>query len=293
MRIEQFEDSIEKNDFAIGDSFWLGDWEFEVVNRRCGGKPAEDEVVFRWELTRQEFIHAIKENHPEQTDPEGFFDGHGEDIINRFRRGFDALVGECGATYESVMNDAVEEVLEQEQAKESSGSCNGVTGGQDEEDAGTQEGRNKMVVTVAGQRIVDIYESQNGRCWYVTKKVQKQGQAFVSGYVRCLGTSMLAEFQHLPEEVLQDTVQHMWRVPEEAWWRCPCVYVQREREGPIIVRCDGRGDGSRPSRSCPNNNPPATDNQKQLMRRLGIKFPAAATKQEAMAMIDEELRKGR
>ena len=156
----------------------------------------------------------------------------------------------------------------------------------------TQQEKIKTIVTIAGERIVDIYELENGRCWYVTKRIQKQGQGFVSGYVRCLGTSMLAEFQHLPEEVLQDKGQHIWRVPEEAWGRCPCVDVKRE-EGPIIVRWDGEGDGSRLSRSYPDNKQPASDNQKQFMSRLGIKFAAAATKQEAWAMIEEELRKGR
>ena len=293
MRIEQFEETIKKDDFAVGDSFWIDDWEFEVVNRRRGGEPVADEVVFKWELMRQEFIHGIAENHPEQADTEGFFDSHKEDLIHRFRSGFDALVGECGATYESVMNDAVEEALAQEQAKESSASCNGVTGKEDEKDTGTQEGKIKTVVTVAGERIVDIYESQNGRCWYVTKKIQKQGQGFVSGYVRCLWTPMLAEFQHLPEEVLQDTAQHMWRVPESAWGRCPCVKVERDGEGPTIVRWNGEDDGSRPPRSCPDNSQPATYNQKQLMMRLGITFSATVSRQEAAAMIDEELGKGK
>jgi hypothetical protein len=189
--------------------------------------------------------------------------------------------------------DAVEEALAQEQAKESSANCNGIIGKEDKKDAGTQEGRMKTVVTVAGERIVDIYESANGRCWYVTKRMQKQGQEFVSGYVRCLGASMLAEFQHLPEEILQDRVQPLWRVPESAWGRCPCVKVERDGEGPIIVRCDGEGDTSRSSRAYPDNSQPATYNQKQFMRMLGIKFPAAVTKQEAALMIDKELRKGR
>ena len=33
---------------------------------------------------------------------------------------------------------------------------------------------------------------------------------------------------------------------------------------------------------------PATEKQKQFMKKLGIKFPATVTKQEASLMIDEE-----
>ena len=128
MELEQFEEAVRKDDFAAGDSFWLGDWEFEVVNRRNRGKPAEEEVVFRWELTRQEFVRVIAGNHPEIHDPKAFFEGQRDNIMHRFRRGFDALVGECGATYETVMNDAIAAAVGQEQAKESA-SCIGITGG--------------------------------------------------------------------------------------------------------------------------------------------------------------------
>ena len=114
MELDEFEEAVRKDDFAVGDSFWLDDWEFEVVNRSRGGTLVEDEVVFKWELTRAEFIHVIAENHPEIEDPEGFFDRHTDDIIHRFRKGFDILVGECGATYGTVMNDAIDEAVRQE-----------------------------------------------------------------------------------------------------------------------------------------------------------------------------------
>jgi len=32
MKIKQFEEAIKKDDFAIGDSFWIDKWEFEVVD---------------------------------------------------------------------------------------------------------------------------------------------------------------------------------------------------------------------------------------------------------------------
>jgi len=40
-----------------------------------------------------------------------------------------------------------------------------------------------------------------------------------------------------------------------------------------------------------NNNNPATEKQRQFMKRLGIDFPENTTKQEASALIDEELGK--
>jgi hypothetical protein len=111
MELEEFQEQIKKGDFAIGDSLWLGDWEFEVVNRRRGDTLVEDEVVFKWELTRDEFVHVIADNHPEIENPEAFFDEHKDQIIHCFTKGFDVLVGGCGATYGTVMNDAIDEAI--------------------------------------------------------------------------------------------------------------------------------------------------------------------------------------
>ncbi len=111
MELEEFEEAVRKDDFAIGDSFWINGWEFEVINRRRDDTLIDDDVVFKWELTKQEFIQIIADNHPEVEDPEGFFDKHKDDIIHRFTKGFDILVGECGATYGTVMNDAIDEAI--------------------------------------------------------------------------------------------------------------------------------------------------------------------------------------
>jgi len=104
MELEEFEQAIRKGDFAIGDSFWIGDWEFEVVNRRQGDTLVEDEVVFKWELTKDEFVRVIADNHPEIEDAESFFDKHKDAIIHHFAQGFKAFVGGSGATYGTVMN---------------------------------------------------------------------------------------------------------------------------------------------------------------------------------------------
>ena len=116
MKLQEFEKAIEEDDFAVGDTFWTGNWEFEIVNTKAPGKEVcGDEVVFRWELTRQEFIQVIADSHPEIEDPKGFFERHEDDIVHRFRKGFDSLVGECGATYETVMSDAIDEAVTERQ----------------------------------------------------------------------------------------------------------------------------------------------------------------------------------
>lgn len=34
MKLEEFEKAIKDKDFALGDSFWINDIEFEVINKR-------------------------------------------------------------------------------------------------------------------------------------------------------------------------------------------------------------------------------------------------------------------
>jgi len=327
MEIEEFGEAIRKDDFAIGDSFWIGDWEFEVVSRKMGDRlVGPDETVYRWKLTADNFLQAIRDNHPEIENPEEFFNTHRDDIIKHFEKGFDVLIGGSGATRGTVMNDAIDEVISH---------------GQDEALMKTEK-----CVTIAGKPVIDIYEADNGRCWFVTKRVLKDGQQFLSGYVRCLRPSMLAEFHHLPEETLKDTVGHIWRVDKDAWHRCPCVDIQEDTEKPKIVHCDGRDTNARPSNSCSNtckevnekmnedmkakvdgylwlfeeiknrsgsetvalallqevakdkrtegmreanNSQPATTKQKRFMDDLGINYPKTITKKEASMLIDEEL----
>lgn len=112
MESKEFEKATERDDFAVGDSFWLGNWEFEVINRRLAdGQMCSDKSVFKWELSRNDFIDAIRESYPEIEDPEGFFEKNEDDIITYFARGFDILVGGCGATYRTLINDAVDEAM--------------------------------------------------------------------------------------------------------------------------------------------------------------------------------------
>jgi hypothetical protein len=108
-------------------------------------------------------------------------------------------------------------------------------------------------VTIADTPIVDIYEADNGRCWFVTKKVCKHGQLFLSGYVRCLKTSMLAEFSNMPEEVMEDKGGYIWKVNKDAWCRCPCVDVQEDIDEPEIINFDSCNNKTQPSVSCSND----------------------------------------
>lgn len=96
-------------------------------------------------------------------------------------------------------------------------------------------------VTIVGEPVLDIYESDNTRCWFITKREKKEGQLFLSGYVWCFEPSMLAEFRHVPEEVLRDVTEHIWKVPKDAWHRCPYVDIKEDIEGPAVVRCDEPG----------------------------------------------------
>ena len=94
-------------------------------------------------------------------------------------------------------------------------------------------------VTIARKPVLAIYENiKNARCWYVTRKVKKAGHVFLFGYVHCHRPSVLAEFQHVPEEALLDLGKHMWKVPQEHWWRCPLVDIEYGG-GPKVVCCKG------------------------------------------------------
>lgn len=37
MLLGEFAEAVAKDDFAVGDSFWIGGWEFNVVKRRRRG----------------------------------------------------------------------------------------------------------------------------------------------------------------------------------------------------------------------------------------------------------------
>jgi len=71
----------------------------------------EDEVVFRWELTRGEFVQMIANNCPQIKYPAEFFIRHRREIMFRLRRGLGSLVSEYGSASGTVLNAVIEEML--------------------------------------------------------------------------------------------------------------------------------------------------------------------------------------
>ena len=69
------------------------------------------EVVFSWQLTREEFIHSIKEQFSFIKDADKFYTDNEAEIIRYFGKGFAVLISGCGATYETVMKNAIELAL--------------------------------------------------------------------------------------------------------------------------------------------------------------------------------------
>jgi hypothetical protein len=240
MKIKEFEHALQEDDFGVGDSFWIGDWEFEVVNTRAAGKAAQgDEVVFRWELTRQEFVQVIADNHPEIEDSEGFFERHEDEIVHCFEKGFDVLVSECGATYGSVMNDAIDESLDEEELP-------------------------------GGSRVA--------RC-----DSEGSDSRPLSSYSKiCKGVNEKMEFN--VQSKMEEYLALLERIKERTEDERTAVSLLQE------ISKDRRSAEIREERGAQSNEP-ATEKQKQFMKKLNIRFPANVTKHEASAMIDEELGK--
>ena len=112
MRIEGFEQALREDEFGVGDSFWMGNWEFQVVNSRGLGKVVRsNDVVFRWELTRGDFVQMIANNCPQIKYPAVFFSRHRREIMFRLRKGLGGLVSEYGSASRTVMNAVIEEML--------------------------------------------------------------------------------------------------------------------------------------------------------------------------------------
>lgn len=56
MKIEKFLRALKEDDFGVGDSFWLGNWEFEVVGIRGPNRVAvDDDAAPARERTRRRF----------------------------------------------------------------------------------------------------------------------------------------------------------------------------------------------------------------------------------------------
>jgi len=252
MRMQTFEDTFKKDEFAVGDSFWLGDWEFQVVNTRSPGRVVSgDEVVFRWELTRREFVQSIADWHPDIEDPDHFFQKYRDEILHRFRKGLDILLGECGATYETVMEEAINEAV---------GAEIGLLPYR--WDAGKAQGT-ENVAGDGGERGSSPSPSCSNTCKEVDEKMEFDMQSKVDEYLK------------LFERIKQKT-------SDEATAVSILQEISKDRRTAEIREEREAKNGEAKVRE------PATPKQKQFMKKLNIKFPADVTKQEASVLIDEE-----
>ena len=93
--------------------------------------------------------------------------------------------------------------------------------------------------------------------------------------------SKLDEYLRLLEQIKQKTT-------DERTAMALLQEVSKDRRS-AEIREERESRNSEAGNSDTNSSQPATDKQKQFMKKLGIKFPATVTKQEASLMIDEEL----
>lgn len=80
--------------------------------------------------------------------------------------------------------------------------------------------------TIDSKPILDIYGSTDGRYWFVTEKIQKDGQRLFSGYLRTSQMPMLARFYDIPEEKFNSADKRFWKVAKEKWNICPGIKVR-------------------------------------------------------------------
>ena len=120
MKISEFQDAVAEQNFEVGDVFWLGDWEFEVVGKRDNPRCRAidiDRVACRWDVTEYEFIYAICSMqciYPEIEDAVEFYHEHKHKIIDNYIKGFRALIAESKTSHETVMSNAIKSAMKEE-----------------------------------------------------------------------------------------------------------------------------------------------------------------------------------
>jgi len=92
------------------------------------------------------------------------------------------------------------------------------------------------LITIRGQRAIDIYESFDGSYWFVTEKAWKQdsvigGKLYENdqiffGYVRLSSCPGCGEFGYFSEGQLKSLGPRIWRVRRQDWAVCPEVEVE-------------------------------------------------------------------
>jgi len=92
------------------------------------------------------------------------------------------------------------------------------------------------IITIQGERVIEIYESLDGSYWFITEKLYKQdsvinGKVYkddqiLFGYVRLAVCPEFAEFGKISETELELLRPRVWKVPKANWHLCPLVEVK-------------------------------------------------------------------
>ena len=77
MRFIEFKNAYKNGDFAIGDSFWLGNFNFEVKDSRLNRTINPNKLCLccnrEIDISRELFLRVIKDNHGSAIDGEEAF----------------------------------------------------------------------------------------------------------------------------------------------------------------------------------------------------------------------------
>ena len=97
------------------------------------------------------------------------------------------------------------------------------------------------LVTIKGERVIDVYESFDGSYWFVTEKAWKQDSIIGSklyendqilfGYVRLSSCPGCGEFGYFSEAELKSLGPKIWKVHRQDWAVCPEVDVEHVPDG--------------------------------------------------------------
>jgi hypothetical protein len=98
----------------------------------------------------------------------------------------------------------------------------------------------EKIITIKGKPVIEIYESFDGSCWFITEKLCKQdsiinGKVYrddqiLFGYVRLSACPEFAEWGNVSETELKLLAPKVWKVPKKNWHLCPEVEVDYDFE---------------------------------------------------------------
>ena len=126
------------------------------------------------------------------------------------------------------------------------------------------------MITIKGERVIDIYESFDGSYWFVTEKAYKQdsiiggklyeNDQILFGYVRLSSCPGCGEFGYFSEAELKSLGPKIWKVRRWDWAVCPGVKVEHVPDEKNEGKTDGCGS-SDDGRSCSNANKGGDDDE--------------------------------